>query len=186
MKVRSLKDVETYIYTTLILPLKNLNLPELQYDSPIRDGVDSLWQFRLERTPTMGSDFRRNFQRDRAENNREWWFVLYRGGEKTVVGEYNRRSHWVKLWDEPFKESGAMLVFGKLLEAVETNTPFTKVIVEHTHPPRYSRGETQDIGEELGMAQERDATRGLGVRPSLIYGFEEDPETVDEEREMPF
>lgn len=139
MKIKSFKDVETYIYTSIVLPLKGLNLPELNYSSPITDELGERWTFSLERTPVTG-EFRRNYQRNLAQQNRNWWLILRSGnGEpKRVIGEYNVRSHFVKLWQEPFKQAGAMPVFGKLQEALDTNTPFTKVIVQYDHPPEYT------------------------------------------------
>lgn len=138
MKINSFKDLETYVYSCIILPLKGLNLPDLHYSSPVRDKDGNIWKFSLEQTPIRG-EFRRNYQRNRARSQRNWWVILTKGDNtrKEVIGEYNKDNHWIKLWDSTFKESDAMPVFGKLFEAFDTNTPFTKVIVDYGKSPRY-------------------------------------------------
>jgi len=155
VKIKSFRELETYIYTSIILPLKDLNLPALNYSSPLLTDEGDRWEFFLQKTPVRG-EFRRNYQRSLAQQNRNWQIVLKagEGSYPVIVGEYNLRSHWVKLWQEPFKRSGAMPVFGKLYEALDTNTPFTKVLVESDEPPEYEARDSNFPIPQLSRDQE--------------------------------
>ena len=128
MKVTSLRDVEAYIYSSVVLPLKKLNVEYLEIQSPIRDETGQVWQLSLNQTPITGN-FRRRYQRTQAERKRNWNICLTTGRETFVVGEYNIKNHWVKLYEAPFRKVNAIMLLGKLHDVLNRNTPFTKIIV---------------------------------------------------------
>lgn len=129
MKVTSSKELETYIYSSVVLPLKGLNLPELHSPTPLTDDAGIAWYFMLKRTPIRPS-YRRNYQREIANAKRNYWITFgSRGMPSQVIGEYNIKNHWVKLWEKPFRDINAMPIFSKLWNTLDNNTPFTKIIV---------------------------------------------------------
>lgn len=135
MKVTRLKDVETYLYTSIVLPLKGLNTVEIDYPSPISGKDGEPWVFHLRRAPLQAQRLPRQYQRERAQRNRDWEIYLNIGQRRIHVGDYDIRSHVVRLYESPFKEMKAMILFGKLHQVFMENTPFSKVITE-TFPPR--------------------------------------------------
>lgn len=133
MKVTSLRDVETYIYSSVIVPLKEMNVPPLDFATPIRGEADREWLLSVRQQP-LNRDYRRNYQRTQAQRSRDWQVILFTGQREYVVATYNRKQHWVKIYERPFKILKAMPLMGKLYEGFYQNTPFTKVMTEVEAP----------------------------------------------------
>ena len=133
IQVTSLKDVETYLYTSVVLPLKGLRVDSLHFPSPISDKRGYNWSFELQRMPVL-HQFAHQYEREQAERERNWGIFLNTGRRSYEVGEYHPKKHWVKLYKDPFDEVGAKLIFSKLVEVLSTNTPFTDVKIQD-HPP---------------------------------------------------
>jgi hypothetical protein len=129
MKVTSLKDVESYIYSTVILPLKGLQIDGLNQSSPIRGDRGRDWKLGLIREDVQG-EFAHNYERDDAREQ-AWWLVTLSDGARTsIIADYDPRRHNVTI----FKGStgswkGINILLNKLDEAFRRNTPFDKVKV---------------------------------------------------------
>lgn len=72
--------------------------------------------------------YRRNYQNTLARRSANQQVVLWTGKTEYVVATYNPRTHWVKVYERPFKILKATPLMGKLYEVFNKNTPFTKVI----------------------------------------------------------
>jgi hypothetical protein len=149
MRVTSFKDVGIYLYTSAILPLKRLNLEELDFPSPLRGENGEVWTLSLERA-AVPRRYRRNYQNMQANRRRDWHVILkVAHGQKYILASYNERNHWVKMYQEPFKVLGAMPLFGRLHHLFNTNTPFGKIVVEDAYmQPRPPRPRGDDRLEE--------------------------------------
>lgn len=152
MKVTNLKDVETYIYSSVILPLKSLNVPSLEYPSPIKGENGNVWQLSTRLAP-VNREFRRNYQRTQALRRADWQVILYNGSRPYIIATYNPKNHWVKLYERPFRKLMAKLLMAKIQEAFNKNTPFTKVIVEQTPP----------VEQAIGTQTNNNAWRNIAI-----------------------
>lgn len=133
MKVTSFRDVETYIYSSVIIPLKQLNIPDLQFPSPIRGENGEDWQFSVRSQP-INRDYRRNYQRTQAMRRANQQVMLFAEGREYVVAMYHPRQKWVKIYKRPFHSLKAVPLMGKLYEAFYTNSPFGKIMHELEAP----------------------------------------------------
>lgn len=142
MKVTSFKDVETYLYSSVIAPLKKLNTNLSGVESPLRStNGEKVWTLQVVPEPPIRS-YRRQYQRMQARRKANLQVVLYTGTREYVVAMYNPKHHWVKVYERPFRVLKATPLMGKLYEAFQNNTPFSKVISE-LDPP-IARGEVAD------------------------------------------
>lgn len=134
MKVTSFRDVETYLYSSVILPLKGMNVRPLDFPSPI-SSIDGkrVWELRVMPEP-QHRVFRRNYQNTQARRNANQQVVLWTGTAEYVIATYQPRNHWVKVYERPFKTLKATPLMGKLYEVFSKNTPFTKIISELDPP----------------------------------------------------
>lgn len=129
MKVKSLKDLEAYIYAQVILPLKDLQAPSINLGSPMSDG-DMRIELHVWRPEIDYGQHRRDYQRRIARSKQPYIVSVDIGyGERRNVAEYNPRGHSVVIYKQSLRgvSSGGVLL-GKLEEAFKTNTPFTKVV----------------------------------------------------------
>lgn len=144
MKVTSLKDVENYIYSVVILPLKDLGVEELSHQSPIMGKDGNAWQLGLARESIQG-EFQHNYERDSAREGARWLVNLRAEGKRIVLADYQPRRHTVTMYQrEVGTIKGANILFNKLEEAFRRYTPFDKVKVL---PER--RGDAVNISERL-------------------------------------
>lgn len=135
MKVTSLRDMENYIYSSVILPLKNLNVPDLDLPSPIKGENGNFWSLQVQREPLL-REYRRNYQRTQAIRNSNFQVVLYNGTSEYVLATYHPKQHWVKLYQKPFRKLNAMMLLSKIHQALYQNEPFTKIMMETEAPRR--------------------------------------------------
>lgn len=134
MKVTSFKDVETYLYSSVIIPLKRLNVRPLDFPSPITSSNGKkVWQLRVE-SELPRRNYRRNYQNTQARRRANQQVILWTGQHEYVVAMYNPHNHWVKVYERPFKILKATPLMGKMYEVFSKNTPFTKVITELDPP----------------------------------------------------
>lgn len=126
MKVTSLKDVESYIYSTVILPLKNLNVDSLDSSSPIQDSQGHVLALGLTRE-TVSGDWNHNYQRDTARENAKWLVYLEGGHGNFVVADYDPMKRNVRVYEPPFRQLGLQILRNKLAAAFRDNTPFNTV-----------------------------------------------------------
>lgn len=142
MKPASFKEIETYLYTSIVLPLKGLAVQELRYPSPLIGEDNQAWELETILTPVR-LRYRRNYQRTQAERRRNYWIVLKIGDRpnrrRIVLGEYHIKYHTVKLYQQAFSEVGAIPLMGKMLDIFQTNSPFTKVTIESGEYPEYEQ-----------------------------------------------
>lgn len=151
MKVTSFKDVETYIYSSVILPLKQLNVPDLPFPTPMRGDDGQEWSLMVRPQPLFGN-FRRNYQRTQAQRRADMQVILFTGSKEYVVAQYNRKNKWVKVYQRAFMRLAAMPIYGKLFEAFQKNTPFAKVIPEVDPPEEHRRRRPQFINDSPARA----------------------------------
>lgn len=151
MKVTSFKDVETYLYTSVIMPLKGLNAPEFEFGSPIQGDNGVYWTLLLERSP-LERRYRRNYQNERAERNRNWEIQLHTGENKNhVLATYDINNHNIYLYKQPFRILDAIPLMGKMHDMFSRTQPFNNIMIEDAVPvpkPRRQRGETFRDAEE--------------------------------------
>lgn len=139
MRVTSFKDVEIYIYSSVVLPLKRLNVSELPFASPIQSNEGRTWKLSIRRE-TLDRLFRRNYQRTQANRGRDWIVYLDTGEKSLPVARYKLKSHKVIVYEEPFRALDAMPLMGTMCSVFNKNTPFTKIILEDAMlPPRPRR-----------------------------------------------
>lgn len=134
MRVTSFKDVETYLYSSVVVPLKKLSTNLSEVKSPItsNDGKRE-WTIQVLPEPPARR-YRRQYQRMQASRNANLQVILFTGKREYVVATYNPRHHWVKVYERPFRVLHATPLMGKLYEAFQNNTPFGKVISELDPP----------------------------------------------------
>lgn len=128
MKITSLSALESYIYSSVILPFKNLKVQSISSVSPLLDGSNH-WAFSLSMEQIHGN-FHHNFQRDRAREQAKTLVVLKAGGMTQVVADYDRRLRKVTIYQGAFQalDKGNYLM-KRLEEAFRSNTPFEKVVI---------------------------------------------------------
>lgn len=154
MKVTSFRDVEIYIYSSVIMYLKGLNAPDLAFPSPIKgeNGLD--WQFGVSPEP-IHREFRRNYQREQAQERANLQVTLFTGNQDYVVATYNPKQKWVKIYERPFRVLKAVPLMGKLYEAFYTNAPFGKIITQLEAPrPQQFRHRRNRRGGSIGVPME--------------------------------
>lgn len=173
MRPASFKEIETYLYTSIVLPLKGLSVQELRYPSPLVGNDGERWELQAVLTPTR-LNYRRNYQRTQAERRRNWWIIVKIGEREhrrtLVLGEYHNKYHTVKLYQQAFSELDAIPLMGKMLDVLQTNSPFTKVTVESGEYPEFERDgyssprslryDQPDIDEAFDNSEDEDVWQG--------------------------
>lgn len=150
MKVTSFKDVETYLYTSVILPLKRLDVPELEFGSPIQGDDGQAW------TLYIGSEdpvrrYRRNYQNEEARQTSSYKIMLHAGKSdggshiRYQVASYDVKRHTVEMYEQPFKTLNAMPLFGRLHSLFSSNAPFTKIVTEDAAPRPRPQRQRRDV-----------------------------------------
>lgn len=125
MKVTSLKDLEAYIYSGVILPLKELVIDMPGQSSPMSDPGGGSYMLSVSRN-VPNREFQHNYQRREAEANATWLVILNgpEGGE--ILAEYQKQGHTVRIYRGAFNLNSKILQ-NKLEEAFRNHTPFTGV-----------------------------------------------------------
>lgn len=131
MKVTSLKEVENYLYASLLAPLKGLAI-NMEMPSPIRGNDGKSWYIECGRTSIQ--NYRRNYQRDRALGKRDYLMILIAGKERHIIGKYFPKGRFIELYKEPFRELHAGILMGKIHHMFNTHTPFTKITIKDSAP----------------------------------------------------
>lgn len=168
MKVTSLKEVENFLYSSVIVPLKNLDV-DLGIPNPIRSDQGQEWYFETSRTPVLRRA-RRNYQRRRQESNRDWQVLMdARDGHGfRLIAEYSIANHWVRMYEQPFRDTNSMMIFGKLYNLFVDNQPFSKVIVSK-EPKNTVRQRRFDNPLDRGSYAEIDDAQPRLRRPRAIF-----------------
>jgi len=127
MKVTSLKDVESYIYFSVIVHLKDLQLPEpIRVETPVFSDHGPV-EFRLTREKLVGN-FQHNFQRHRAKTDAKHLVIIRTGLTNQIAADYDPITKDVNIYPEAFNIGrGTKILLNKLVEAFNQNTPFRKV-----------------------------------------------------------
>lgn len=129
MKVQSLKSLETYIYSQVILPLKNLQVPNINLDSPLRNRSGEPLQLNVSRMEIDYSQYRRDYQRRIARQKQPFIVTIDSLINRRKIAEYNPKGHSVIIFRDAMRDvTNSGILLGKLEEAFKTNTPFTKVV----------------------------------------------------------
>lgn len=129
MRVTSLKELDNYIYSSVVIPLKGLVIDPLTYNSPIEDNGGRRVSFEIVREEVMG-DFHHNFQRNDAREKAKWLVLMRCNHRGYVVADYEPRRHAVRVYAPSFAMAGlSPIIKNKLTEAFRNNAPFGKVSV---------------------------------------------------------
>lgn len=143
MKLTTLKDLETYLYSAVVLPLRGIRGISLEYDSPIKGSNGELWSLTLDREAVRGH--RRQGPRRRAERSSAYLVRLNTNTDSYVVAKYNIRNHNIVLYEQPFKVLKAMILFGKMHDVFVRYEPFNKIAIKHVYrEPIIRRGGQQE------------------------------------------
>lgn len=148
MKVTTFKDLGVYLYTSIALPLRQLNVPVLEFGSPMRGDKDEEWTILLDKAPVR--HYRRSGQRHRAHQNSDWLIKLHVSddgdGRTYTLARYNVKNHNVTMYSHPFKVLNAIPLYGKMHDMFKRCEPFNEII-EGTFPPRqpYFRDRNRDF-----------------------------------------
>lgn len=137
----TLKDMESYIYSTVILPLKELDVGGLGIASPIVDTRGNTVDLFTGREEVGHRSYDHNFQRDEARNSAlELVWHRYRNHDG-VLADYDRRRHNVVIYTPEFNNiKGGKLLMNKLLQAFNYHAPFNKVTLVPTTRDGYQGG----------------------------------------------
>jgi hypothetical protein len=131
MKVTSLKEVENYLYASLLAPLKGL-VVNMEIPSPLKGNDGRNWHIEYGRTRIQ--NYRRNYQRDRAMEKRDYLMILIAGNQRHIIGKYFPKGRFVELYKEPFRELHAGILMGKIHHMFNTHAPFTKITIKESAP----------------------------------------------------
>lgn len=170
MKITSFRDLESYIYSSVILPFKDLRVDNIHYESPLQDG-SSPWIFAI-RSEEVSGEFHHNFQRDRAREQAKSLVMLKVGGANLVVADYDHSLRKVTIYRGAFDglDKGNYLL-KRLEEAFRSNTPFEKVVIDEG---------TRSVAVYI---PQEDPERDEMPLSSLIWGDEDEEDERDEDEE---
>lgn len=126
MKVTSFKELENYLYSSVVAPLKDLRI-DLDIDSPIRSN-DRKVRLYIEREGIGHHSM--NYQRSRARARAKMLVRIDNGLHVATAGNYDKQNHAVELFKDVFKAYNCSLVLGRLHSMLDSTTPFTKVTVK--------------------------------------------------------
>jgi hypothetical protein len=128
MKVTSLKDMDNYIYSTVVLPLKELDVDGLSSVSPITDDNGRQAQFHVGNEDIHNVRYAHNFQREEAQRSTLRLVFLKYNRTTIIVADYNPKKHNVNIYTPQLETiEGGKLILNKLIHAFENHTPFTRV-----------------------------------------------------------
>lgn len=172
MKPIPLKDVDAYIYTSIIMPLKNLNMQEIEFGSPMETKDGYPMTFYLDDSP-MTREYRRQYQRTQAQRRADKLIKLHiDGGESPgmhILCSYNNKTHRITLYQDTFRRLGLNMLFNRMQLAFSANTPFTKIILGDK-PPTFE------------LRRRRSAQEGLaGVSEMLRSPWDPDEASYDDD-----
>lgn len=138
MKVSSLKQLENYLYSYMIAPLKEL-VVDFRVDSPLKSPKGHPWHIVIKRTPVGG--WRRNYQRDRMLVERDYQIMIETHTGTFLLGTYFLKGRRVELYKEPFMLLRASILMASIQNMLDTHTPFTKVVIKRNAPeqPTYTQ-----------------------------------------------
>lgn len=127
MKITGLKDMESYIYSKVILPLKELDIKGLEIKSPMHDGDEKYYELLLSREETGHVRFAHTYLRHETEANALHLIKLRYANSLQILADYDSRTHEVKIYEPAFTPSKGQLLMNKLIEAFNHYTPFTNI-----------------------------------------------------------
>jgi hypothetical protein len=127
VKLTSIKELDNYIYSSIILPLKGLDVPPVVSSSPMEMMANIFLHFEIRREEIRG-DFQHNFQREAARELAGFLVVALVGYNGYIAAHYDQHRHRVTVWPEALTKLGApKLVVNRFTTAFEEHTPFDKV-----------------------------------------------------------
>lgn len=136
MKKISTKDVEVYLYSSVILPLKALDVERFSYPSPFVDKAG------FEATISIGtpiidrSEYTYRYERELAHNGRPKVVICHYRGKAYVLAEYSPKRKVIEVFEHTFEKKlpYGRLMFRKLVEAFEQAHPFSRVKITRRQP----------------------------------------------------
>lgn len=133
MKVTSLKELESYIYSSVILPLSGLDIDPLNFSTPITNdrGFEITFSIMTER---VHGDFQHNFQRDDARNRaKKLVIVTVNDMEGFIAADFDRHTKDVTVYRPALREAGCRpFIINKFADAFRRHTAFHKVTMADT------------------------------------------------------
>ena len=117
--------MDSYIYWSVIVPLQGLDIPT-DNTRPIVSKHGSEIAFYTARERVVG-DFHHNYQRDLARAIAKDIVLLQIDGNEFIVADFDRRTHNVNVYFEPFNIMQIPLLGNRLVQAFESELEFKKV-----------------------------------------------------------
>jgi len=129
VKATSLKDMESYIYSAVMIPLKSLDMEPMWLTSPLIDKAGYPIEFTVQRERVSRNHFDHNYQAEEARLHAKMLVFIHHKGRVNVAADYSKRRHNVRIYPEAFAkiERGSLLL-NKFREAFETHSPFNQVV----------------------------------------------------------
>ena len=132
LKLKSHKDLDRYIYSEVIVPMKKMHLPTLNISSPVQYR-DYPVQLTVHASEVSYANLRHNYERRIARDKAKTLVSMTVGGYSYTVAEYDSaKSHSVRIFQGDLNRRGHAelgVVISRLEKMFKMHTPFTKVTV---------------------------------------------------------
>lgn len=140
MTVTSLKDVDSFIYSKVVLPLKELDVDSMNMGSPITEGRHSL-DFFVSREEVTHVHYDHNYLRDEARNSAKHIINGTFGGMTAILADYDPKNHKVTVYSPAFVNiPKGKLIMNRLLSAFNNYAPFRGIEILDTTRDAYMGG----------------------------------------------
>lgn len=127
MKDTKLKGVESYLYSSLLMPLKRIKTARGL--APVIKNQKNGRYVSIYPETDYGLS-RRNYQRERSMIEGHMRIVAEYSSDAWTVGRYKRHNHSVELYSDMFAKAGISYVLPTLWRLFEKSSPFGKVTVK--------------------------------------------------------
>lgn len=127
-------QVKHYLYSTVVLPLKRLNVEITPVQTPfVNKASGEMWYVELSRTP-VAERIRHNYQRERLDYKPSYIVSIQRSGSysKVPLCRYDGKEHSIVLFERGFKTIKAPNLLQQFKRVFEGYTPFTNVEVNNS------------------------------------------------------
>ncbi len=131
-KLTDSKQLKLYLYSQVVVPLKDVIVDFTSINSPIKDKSGAMWFVEVSQEP-MTERVRFNYQRDRQAQRPNSVILLRKDGsyERVLLAYYSKRGREVTLFEQGFKKADMPYLLNKFHEVFSENEPFSKVNIDH-------------------------------------------------------
>lgn len=150
MKDLKSNQMENYLYSSVVIPLKGLKVKKLYTSSPLVSPNGRTISFHINHDVGV---FRRNYQRDRARHSGDKKIILFDQYEEYICGRYTKHNHKVEFYSDVFKQFKLNYTLSKLCSLINGTSPFGKVKIKPLAPVErvarvYEEEDFDDYDEE--------------------------------------